>query len=119
VIGMLVLTGFELTTGKSVSGGQGSTVVRIVGGGGSQGSEPQDDRSAETNVVVPSTEPSQNPDEETSDIPSTETSTPGSSAPPKTSQPSQPPTSIPPSSRSPAPPVEPSVGIGAEPPGGE
>ncbi|GAB3485176.1 hypothetical protein FB471_2724 [Amycolatopsis cihanbeyliensis] len=36
VLGMLVLTGFELTTGKPVSGGEGSTIGRIVGGGGGQ-----------------------------------------------------------------------------------
>lgn len=121
VIGMLMLTGFELTTGKSVSGGDGSTVGRIVGGGGggNQGSEPPDDQSAETNIVVPTTEPSQTPVEATSEVPSTETTAPESSVQPERSQPSQTPTSAPPSSQSPAPSAEPSGGASAEPPGGE
>lgn len=116
VIGMLVLTGFELTTGKSVSGGDGSTVGRIVGGGGSgnQGGEPQGDRPAETNVR--STEPPESSDAETSDTPSTEPSTPESSTSAETPSPSQTP-STPPSSPSSAPQADPSGG--GEPPGGE
>ncbi|WP_092529454.1 hypothetical protein [Amycolatopsis arida] len=41
VIGMVVLTGFELATGTSVSGGQGSTVGQIVRGGAEQHEERQ------------------------------------------------------------------------------
>lgn len=41
VLGMLVLTGFEQVSGRSLDGKEGSTVSRIVGGGGgSTGGEP-------------------------------------------------------------------------------
>ncbi|SFB60324.1 hypothetical protein SAMN05216266_12546 [Amycolatopsis marina] len=109
VIGMLVLTGFELTTGNAVSGGTGNTVSKIIGGGAGQGRE-QQEVPAGTGGDVQPTE-SRSPDQGTEDG-STETSTPESSAPPETgesstgTESSQPPASSVPSSQSSAPPAD-------------
>ncbi|WP_216210168.1 hypothetical protein [Amycolatopsis aidingensis] len=99
LIGMLVLTGFELTTGKPVSGGEGSTIGNIVGGGGQpaggdQDGEPPGGRDSGTTTPTRTGEPQQPEDGDTgggetsepTSTPETTPSTPESSAPPTSSR---------------------------------
>lgn len=107
MIGMLVLTGFELTTGNAVSGGEGNTVGKLIGAGGGQGGE-QQELPVSTGGDVQPTE-SKAPEQGGAADGGTETSTSGSSEPQESgesetssapSESAQPPTSGPPSSQS-------------------
>ncbi|RZQ61762.1 hypothetical protein [Amycolatopsis suaedae] len=104
VAAIVLITGFEGVTGKSLSGGEGTTFGKIVGGGGQRGGEHEQ---------VPSERPTAPPASPTTTTapPTTESSEPptSTSKPPPSSTTSQSPTSSAKPTQS-APPVSPQSG---------
>ncbi|WP_235998906.1 hypothetical protein [Qaidamihabitans albus] len=78
VIGMLIVTGIEQATGGTLSGGQGSTVGRLVGGGGQDSGGQQEQAPTDDEQQQPG-QPAEDPEGTDTPTPTetqTETSTP-------------------------------------------
>lgn len=89
VVALVAITGFEGATGKTFGGGDGTTIGKIVGGGGAK---PGEEKHTETPGSTPS-----------SPVMTTVTAPPSTTTPPPTTSSSPPPTtSSPPSSSSPS-----------------
>ena len=100
------ITGFELVSGQSVSGGEGTTITQVSEGSGGSDTPTQAPSSASSGE--PTAEPSTTPDTGASSVPSAETS----AEPSATAEPSAEPSQTPAPSTSSAPSAEPSQSAG-------